>query len=416
MSTNTTVAGTRRLEWLQTQRERAADEIASLAERAAELDRDLNDSEHATCESRRTEIERYDADIAVEVELSERNARFADLAERVGPTVTRSRPFANGGAPDPGEPEVVYRSAGEYLADLFLRSREPVRAARMDSYFRAAPNQLLADNPGIVPTPIVGPVWSTISQRRPAIEAATQRPMPGGGKTFTRPKVTQDVLVGKQATEKTALASQPLKIDPITVTKDTYGGYVNLSFQDRDWTDPAILDILVADLAGVYAQTTDAAFCTAFVAAITQVVPAGTAPSGPAWLTALYNAASLVYAHQNALPTTVWMSTDAWSQIGAATDTSGRPMFPYMGGSNASGSMAPSTLVGNLGGFRGVVDAHLPAKTIIVGDDRAVEWYEQIGGQLSAVEPSILGTNIAFYGYAAACVVDPLSFAKITYT
>ena len=51
-----------------------------------------------------------------------------------------------------------------------------------------------------------------------------------------------------------------MTIGKVPVTADTYGGYVNVSRQDIDWTQPAIMDIVINDLAGQYAiETEDAA-------------------------------------------------------------------------------------------------------------------------------------------------------------
>jgi HK97 family phage major capsid protein len=270
-----------------------------------------------------------------------------------------------------------------------------------------------ADTPGILPVPIVGPVWTTINSRRPAIEAATVRPLPAGGKTFQRPYVTQHTLVGTQAAEKTALPSQALKIDPKTVTKMTKGGWVNLSFQDRDWTDPAVLDILISDLAAVYAQETDQQFCTDLVAAVTQTVTVATNDAA-GWLTAIYEAAATVAAADNRLPNTFWVSIDVWAQLGALVDGAGRPLFPTAAPANAMGDITPGQFAGSIAGMRLAVDSHFPAATGIIGDNLATEFYETVGGQVQATEPSLLGTQIAFYGYMADCVVEPDALVKLT--
>jgi hypothetical protein len=333
------------------------------------------------------------------------------LSQRVQPALRRTveRPATD------DSPPVIYRNAGEYLAD-YLLSRAESNAdaqARLDTYRRAAPHQLLADNPGIVPTPIVGDVINTISARRPAIEAATHRPMPASGKSFTRPIVTQHVDVDKQTAEKTTLVAQPMKIDPLTVNKETWGGYVNLSFQDRDWTDPAILNLLVADLAAVYAQQTDIAFCTAFPAAVTQTEDVAS-DDAAGWLAAIYGAAGQVYAAGNALPNVIWASVDVWGKIGAVVDGSGRPLFPYANPYNAMGSSSPTSFTSNVAGLNMVVDGNFPDGTAIVGDNKGVEFYEQVGGALSATEPKVLGVEIAYYGYTASKVIVPNMFVKLT--
>ena len=407
---------TRRLEWLTTQRERTYAELTQMAERAAGEDRDLSDAEQTAAQARRGELERLDAEVQTEAELARAQGAYQSLMADIGPAVA-DRPdpphLDRAERQNPASP-VHYRSPGEYLVDVFLRNDPdhggPQRAARLAEFFRA--HQLTTDNPGIIPTPVVGPVWTTISSRRPAIEAATQRPLPTGGKTFTRPHVTQHTLVGDQATEKTEIPSRPLKIDPLTVTKRTKGGYVNLSWQDRDWTEPGIVDLVISDLAAMYAQATDAQFCYDFAGAVIQTETVATDDTA-GWLGALYAAAATIAGVDNRLPTTLWASLDMWARLGSLVDGAGRPLFPAGTPVNSMGELSPNALTGMIGPFKLSADAHLADGTLILGDNFAVEFFEQVGGQVSATEPSVLGTDIAFFGYMADVVVEPAAFVKI---
>jgi HK97 family phage major capsid protein len=412
------LTATNRLEWLTRKRDAEVAEVTAIAERATSDDRDLSDEEQSACQRRREAVERLDREITVEVEAVERQGQYEQLAERIGPALRVTSGTGASIVTVPAEAEVLFRSPGEYLA-TYLRARKDEDAdavARIDRYrgqlLRA--NQVLASNPGLVPEPIVGPVVQTIDARRPAIAAATTRPMPSGGKSFTRPIVTAHTAVGVQATEKTALVSQPMTVSEVTVDKSTMGGSVNLSWQDRDWTEPAVLDLLVSDLAGGYAQATDAAFCAELVAKVTQTVPVGGAtPTSADWLTAIYGAAAIVFGAGNATPTTLWVAPDVWADLGAAVDAVGRPLFPAVLPQNAMGAIAPTALEGSVAGMRLAVDGNFPAGTAILGDSTAAEFFEQVGGMVSALEPTILGTAIAFYGYAATCIVRPNALVKL---
>jgi hypothetical protein len=77
------------------------------------------------------------------------------------------------------------------------------------------------------------------------------------------------------------------------------------------------------------------------------------------------------------------------------------------------GTIAPTALEGSVAGMRLAVDGNLPADTAILGDSAAAEFFEQVGGMVSALEPTILGTAIAFYGYAATCIVRPAALVKL---
>ena len=50
------------------------------------------------------------------------------------------------------------------------------------------------------------------------------------------------------------------------MTANTYGGYVNVSRQDIDWSTPSIMDLVITDLAAQYGIVTEAAFGAALVA------------------------------------------------------------------------------------------------------------------------------------------------------
>jgi hypothetical protein len=77
------------------------------------------------------------------------------------------------------------------------------------------------------------------------------------------------------------------------------------------------------------------------------------------------------------------------------------------------GDVTPGQFAGSIAGMRLAVDSHFPARTGIIGDNLATEFYEQVGGQVQATEPSLLGTNIAFYGYMADCIVEPNALVKL---
>lgn len=404
-----TLSGTKRLDWLKRQMDGALGDVETITSRAADEDRELSDSEQSTCEARRSRISELEPQIQVEADLAKRSASYQGLVASIGPVAALEPQMVERkqSAPDPG-----YSSPGAYLVDFCLRSENADARARFERY-RAVSHQTTAQNPGLLPVPILEPVFIQQTQRRPAIEATTRRPLPAGGKTFTRPIITTHTTAGKQSAEKAELPSQAMVVDPLTVTKDTYGGVVNLSWQDRDWTDPAIMDLLVSDMAGSYAQATDAAFCAYFTAAVTAVQDLGDPSLGSAWLSAIYAGAGTIFSSTNALPDTVWCAPDVWGQLGGMVDTTGRPLFPTVNPGNALGNIQPTSFAGSIAGMRLVVDKNFPAGTAILGDSLYVESYETIGGQVSAMEPSVLGTQIAFYGYMAWKVLVPEAFIQL---
>lgn len=108
------------------------------------------------------------------------------------------------------------------------------------------------------------------------------------------------------------------------------------------------------------------------------------------------------------------MSPDIWALLGSHVDENKRPLFPVLSPSNALGSVRPTDPSGgDFGGLRIVVGGKLPAGTLIVGVSEAVEVYEDLRGMLQAVEPSVLGTQIATYGYLATYPAQPGELAPL---
>lgn len=378
---------------------------AAILDQAAAEDRDLTDSENATVadlDKQQTEIlERAKPLQAAELREA-KHAEFQaelDLARRKaenGPVVE----VRDAKAGDVAKAE--FRGVGDYVlryADAVAHPTTPKSAE-----FRALAHQLLADNPEIVPEPILGPMLNTFNASRPFLASIANRPLPGGGKVFTRPKFTQHALVGEQLVEKTDLASQKLAFDEITVTKRTFGGQLNISFQNRDWTDPAILDIAVGDLFDVYAKQTDTVYATQFVADVT-----GTAllPPTATWedtVEALFGAQAQIQLATNQFADTLWLSPDKWATFGALQTAAGLPAT----------SLSPSSQSGSVAGIRVVVDNNFPTLTAILGNSRFAEFYEQTARLMSVTEVSILGFLIAVYGYSAYTLLDPAAFVKFT--
>ncbi len=94
---------------------------------------------------------------------------------------------------------VALPTAAEYIAaaiaggDQWREMSEALRAA--------APDVVTTDTPGLLPTPIVAPVYNNFIGRRPVVDAVGVRAMPGGGKVFIRPEVLDEVVHGVDAHE-----------------------------------------------------------------------------------------------------------------------------------------------------------------------------------------------------------------------
>ena len=309
---------------------------------------------------------------------------------------------------------VEYRSAGAYVLDYWRAGLGMEEARdRISTFDRAAAHQTTGDNPGLLPTPMVEPVINFIDSARPLVSALGPRQLPSG--TFNRPKISQHTNVAPQSGEKTELVSRKMIIGMVPVTASTYGGYVNVSRQNLDWSQPQIMDLVINDLAAVYAQETEKALCAAVDAATTAgpVIPTG--PATPAAVnSAVWAAAGTVYAETKGAGRVI---------IACSPDTLGLlgPAFPAVNPTNAisTGFSASDMAQGNVGSISGlpvVVSAGFDAGTMIVLSTAAVEVYEDRVGSLQVVEPSVLGVQVAYAGYFAEVIIDAGAIVEITKT
>jgi HK97 family phage major capsid protein len=362
-----------------------------------------------------------------ELELVERSRqRQSELAEQMEPLREARR--ISGESADKiaeisrfmqqeGQPkaEVEYRSAGAYILDFWkARVGNGESLERLETYNRAAAHQTTADNPGLLPTPIVQPVINFIDFSRPLTTWLGPRQIPSN--SWVRPKVTQHTNVATQPVgEKNELVSQKMTIAKQTVTANTYGGYVNVSRQDIDWSTPQIMDIVINDLAGKYGTVTEAALCAAAIAAAptSTTIPTG-APTTAALSAALWKAAGELFA-----------ATAGQGRVAffIAPDMLGLwgPLFAPVNPQNAQspGFAAADFGTGAMGQIAGIpvyVSAGLAAGQMIVVSSAALEVYEDRIGSLQVIEPSVLGVQVAYAGYYTWLVVEPTGLQEIIKT
>ena len=107
--------------------------------------------------------------------------------------------------------------------------------------------------------------------------------------------MTQNTLVGPQSAEKAELPSRKMTIGKIPVTAVTLGGYVNVSRQNIDWSQPAIMDLVIQDLAGQYAIETEETAVQAFYTGGTAGPTIPATPDGDDVAGALWAAAASVF-------------------------------------------------------------------------------------------------------------------------
>jgi HK97 family phage prohead protease len=311
--------------------------------------------------------------------------------------------------------EVKLPTAVEYIAAAVAGGDQ--WRAMSEALKAAAPDIVTNDTPGILPTPIISPVYNNFIGRRPVVDAVGVRALPAGGKVFIRPEVTTHTTIGASIAEQSP-SQGTMVVFNNQVTKQIFGGYVNISEADIDWSDPAILQVVLDDMGRIYANSTDnyAADTLVSGASVTQNFAAASAADPAYWTSWVSTAAQTILSSSNGnLPTHLFVSPDWWGTLMSLSDTADRPLFPQVGPMNAFGNLGPAQYQGTAFGLTVVPDRNFAADTVVIGDASGYELFEQQKGAMSIESPSTLSRTLAFRGYFAALMIDPSKFVKAAF-
>lgn len=363
-------------------------------------------------------------------EIQEPTEETEPMSEVTVPAVEATIPTA--AIPAQPKREFALPTAGEFMAayhiggDTFHNMNKAVAeysASKRTALQAAAGDVLTTDTPGLLPVPVLGPLVQDLNFIRPVVEALGARAYPDGGasKTFVRPTITTHTSVAAQANELAAASATTMVIASNSVSKTTLAGQVTLSVQDIDFTSPAAMQLILNDLMGEYMIASDNFAADALLTAAT---------SSGVWdltvadlLKSVYDSAVDISNGRNFTPTHMFVSPDVWGQLGQLADTTGRPVFPFIGagltGQNALGGGNATSWNGNPLGLQLVVDSNFAAKTMIItrvgqGTGDAFEFYEAIRGLMSVEVPATLGRTMSFHGYVSTFAAISGMIRKIT--
>jgi HK97 family phage prohead protease len=318
-----------------------------------------------------------------------------------------------------------YLSAMHIGGDTFAKVNAAYKNAlsKQSSALQAAAGDILTtDTPGLLPVPVLGPLFQDLNFVRPVVSALGARAMPNTpSKTFIRPTITTHTSAATQ-TEGQGASATTMVIASNTVTKTTVAGQVTMTVQDMDFTDPAAMNLVLNDLAGEYLIATDN------IAADNMV--SGGAVSGVTWtvnqtdpsslMTALYGAAVNIASVSNFFPTHLFVSPNVWELLGRQLDSSKRPLFPAINGNNVISQNSIGTAGADLSysslnplGLTLIVDNNFASNTMIVAYAPGFEVYEQQKGILSVEVPSTLSRTFSYYGYFATFVSKSTFLQKL---
>lgn len=423
-----TVAGNPVLDRLRADRTKQVEFIDGVLAQVESESRDLVDAEKRNLEAARDRIKELDEQIKPLDEFEALRSTSRQSSDPFRPTAPAEGQTM---AATTNPREYKYRTAGEFLADghraLHGRSNEIKEAARQRIQSTgviieggmlvraAAPHTTTVETPGLLPVPIVGDIMKNIDAARPFISSLGAKDLGSiPGTSFKRPVVTQSVTVGKQSAEKAEVEDGQFKVGSVDFAKDTYGGWTNVSRQDIDWTSPGVWDALLTDFIEIYGLQTENAAADAFETAVVAVTATNAvdpaAPTMDEWILGLYEAAALSYGGSGRLPDAIWVSLDQWVALGSKID-----QLKSSQAGNGGGDSAIDSFTGNLLSVPRIVVPSMDAGTVIVGVKSRTEVYEDRIGFLTAVQPKVLGVELAYGGYMASGTLKPAAFAKVTF-
>jgi HK97 family phage major capsid protein len=366
--------------------------IEGIADRAADENRDLSNEEMSTIQALTEEItglKRQLDLLVIDTELSEE---------------TQLRLRSLGSAVVGGD--FHYRSAGQLLWDCLHQGdveararyhRVMRRAAEHMGTDAAATTPVAGDLGGLVVRPVIGPVADPNPKGMPFANAVGMRDIPSSdGFGFSRPHIVDTGFttgVAVQTLEKAELASKAFTVEVTNVPLVTIGGYLNISSQLLAFQSSS-LQIILDQLRRRLENAIDVALVTEMQASTGFLALSATATAAEV-IQAIYDAAAMYYAVTHTLPDWIAMGPLGWARLGGLTDAAGRPLFPTLGAANAPGTSSATSFSVTVAGLRPIVTPSITDEAYYVGGSEGLEGYLYRYPVLEAVEPSVLGRQVA---------------------
>lgn len=288
-----------------------------------------------------------------------------------------------------------FATFGEYVAE-FQAADEDKRDELQAAF--AAGEQLLVNNPGLVP-----PVWRTeikmnLDKRRPAIAAFGQVGIPDVGLESTwpylDPAVDLDDIVKEQADELDALDGVRIDIKKASEPIRTAGVVSKISYQLLLRSSPAYLAQYLTICMAAWARYTEAKFEAALLARGTAAGPLPSLANAKGVRSALFAASADVEDACGAPADVVLVDRATFVALGGVDDLyNGK-----YGTQNAAGTSSASTLQIEVNGLPVKRAPFLPAATMLVGSSLAAKFGG--GSPTIAQEEDInkLGRDVAIWG------------------
>lgn len=280
---------------------------------------------------------------------------------------------------------------------------------------RALVDQITTNNPGVLPPNWANDVKNIVSHGRPGITALGVESAGASGMDFAWPYYDGDIslIVAAQATQKTLVNSVRIDIKKGTAALATYAAASDVSYQLIMRSSPSYLEAHNRIMAASYATVTDNAFVDA-------LVTGGTASAtdydlaadtdGSKFRAAVFAASMEVETATGAPASVVLVASDVFGKIGGWDNFVPQPY----GTQNVPGTATASTLAVSVSGLPVVHDRNLAAGSIVVTNTSAAKWIEDGPMFATAESPTLLGRDVAIYGFGTTAIYNPKGVVKLT--
>lgn len=375
---------------LVNEREHVAAQIQSIEAVAVDQKRDLTGADLESIKTYSARLRDLDAQLEV-------TTTRLEMDDQVRNRIAAVSPGMSGAASQ-------YRSAGQLLFDV-LHMGERESRNRFESVQRRAAEHMGTDAAqtvataggmaGLTVAPITGPIIDLKPSGRPFLTALGVQPAPNAF-NFMRPRIVDpDFATGvdTQTLQKEELASKKFDVKSESLELSTVGGYLNVSQQLLTFV-PQSLDLIVNQLGKRLSSKTET-LAVGVASATTNVAPVVDPTDPRAVRAAIFEASAEVFAQTGELAEWILMGPAGWAALGSLVDLAGRPLFPMSAPSNPMGSSSPSTFVISSLGLTGIVTPAITDGSYYVGNGTGFEAYEYRYPVLEAVEPSVLGRQVA---------------------
>lgn len=299
-------------------------------------------------------------------------------------------------------------SAGQHLKAQYLATLGDTDARDICATIQHA---TVSENAGVVPVPYLTEVIGIIDSRRPFIGTIGRRSLPAAGTSFKIPTLGTQATVAQTA-EAVEVDSTDTTITSTTVNVVKFAGANIISAEILERSEPAYLDLLVAELSASYARKTDAY-------AIAQAKSGGATSAGAAgkgWVGGIAKGIGDSTGVMTFAPNNLMIDPNEIASLIGAVDTAGRPLFAALQPQNAAGNVALANgISGNVMGLSLVVDPNTIDGDISVYPSGFADFYEAAGAPvtLRTTAISTMEFEIGVYGFCAFANKYPTAYRKV---